>query len=107
MNWACGAALLATLTLLNPTSADARTVRSAAVTLEFKRHNPCPSTGLRRGACPGWEIDHVVALCANGADHVDNLQWLTREQHLLKTRADMRVCRALRREAVRQTPYMQ
>ena len=37
--------------------------RSMAERAAFVRHNPCPATGLRRGSCPGWEVDHVVALC--------------------------------------------
>jgi hypothetical protein len=77
--------------------AEAKSVRSAAVVSEFKRHNPCPSTNLRSGKCPGYEIDHITPLCAHGSDHVSNLQWMTREDHRLKTRGDMRHCRALRR----------
>lgn len=42
------------------------------------------------GACPGWNIDHVVPLCRGGADAVWNLQWLTVAQHKLKTRGDCR-----------------
>lgn len=43
-------------------SVDAKPVRSAAVVSEFKRHTPCPATGLRRGKCPGYEIDHITPL---------------------------------------------
>lgn len=42
---------------------DARTQRSAAEVLAFKRQNPCPSTQERRGACPGWEVD-MSKVCA-------------------------------------------
>ncbi|MGE0333208.1 MAG: HNH endonuclease signature motif containing protein [Ramlibacter sp.] len=73
--------------------------RSAAVRMEFQRHNPCPSTGLRRGSCPGYEIDHVVPLCARGPDRVENLQWLTVQAHRAKTRGDVRHCAAERRRA--------
>ncbi|WP_309679470.1 HNH endonuclease signature motif containing protein [Polaromonas sp.] len=79
-------------------AAEAKTVRSAAVVSEFKRHNPCPANGLRRGKCPGHEIDHITPLCADGADHVSNLQWLSREDHRVKTRGDVRHCRALKRQ---------
>lgn len=79
--------------------ADAKPVRSAAVVSEFKRHNPCPATGERRGACPGYEIDHVVPFCAQGADHVENLQWLSKADHRIKTRRDVRLCRAARNSA--------
>lgn len=63
--------LLATLT------AGATPYRSAAEVLAFKRHNPCPATGERRGACPGYQLDHVMPLCAGGADKVENMQWLS------------------------------
>jgi len=68
--------------------------RSAAVRSEFQRHNPCPATGKRQGRCPGYEIDHVRALCAGGADSSGNLQWLTVEEHRRKTKVDVRECRA-------------
>ena len=51
--------------------------RSAEVTHEFERENPCPSTGKRSGACPGYIKDHIQALCKGGADAVWNLQWQT------------------------------
>lgn len=67
--------------------------RSAAERLAFIRHNPCPATGLRRGACPGWEVDHIVPLCARGPDHRTNMQWIRKEDHRLKTLVDVRECR--------------
>jgi hypothetical protein len=70
--------LLASLGLaLIATSAEAKTHRSRAVTQEFERLHPCPSTGLTHGACPGWIKDHIVALCKGGPDAVSNLQWQT------------------------------
>ena len=89
-------ALLA-LALLLPLAAEARTERSAAQVLSFKRHNPCPATQLRRGACPGWQVDHVQPLCSGGPDTVANMQWLSIEEHRVKTRQDVRVCRYLRK----------
>lgn len=67
--------------------------RSAAVMAEFKRLHPCPATGAPRGACPGYEVDHVQPLCAGGPDAVDNLQWLAIDAHRDKTRRDMAACR--------------
>lgn len=49
--------------------------RSREVTRAFQRSNPCPSTGKRYGACPGYIRDHVIALCAGGSDTVSNMQW--------------------------------
>lgn len=77
--------------------AEAKSERSAAEVLAFKRQNPCPSTQLRRGACPGYQVDHVQPLCSGGPDTVANMQWLTVEAHRAKTRQDLRVCRYLRK----------
>jgi hypothetical protein len=77
--------------------ANARIQRSAAEVLAFKRDNPCPSTELRRGACPNFHVDHVMPLCAGGSDTRQNMQWLSVEDHRVKTRADLRVCRYLRK----------
>lgn len=74
-------------------AADARPQRSAAEVLAFKRANPCPSTGLRSGACPGHQVDHANPICAGGADNRENMQWLTTEEHRMKTRSDVRMCR--------------
>jgi hypothetical protein len=71
--------------------------RSRAERSAFVRENPCPSTGLRRGACPGYEVDHIEALCAGGKDEKQNMQWLTITTHRIKTRQDVRMCRAKKR----------
>jgi hypothetical protein len=76
--------------------ADAATVRSAAARAEFIRENPCPPTGQRRGACARWEVDHIVPLKCSGADHKSNMQWLTVEDHRMKTKAEARWCRVKR-----------
>lgn len=75
--------------------------RSSAVRAEFQRSHPCPVNGATRGKCPGWEIDHVVALCAGGADATTNMQWLTREDHRAKTRLDVMHCRMERQRVKR------
>lgn len=67
--------------------------RSHAVRAEFVRLNPCPSTGARRGACPGWQVDHVVALCRGGPDAISNMAWRTVDDHALKTKFDVMTCR--------------
>jgi hypothetical protein len=38
--------------------ADAKVERSREITAPFQREHPCPSTGKRWGACPGWVKDH-------------------------------------------------
>lgn len=73
--------------------AEGRTPRSAAEITAFKRENACPATGLSRGVCPGHQIDHADPICAGGSDTRDNMQWLTTEEHRMKTRSDVRMCR--------------
>jgi 5-methylcytosine-specific restriction endonuclease McrA len=58
----------------------------------FRKLKPCPATGRKKGACPGYEIDHVVPLAAGGADAPHNMQWLTRKQHREKTRRERQAC---------------
>jgi hypothetical protein len=41
------------------------------------RAHPCPSTGKTSGSCPGYVIDHVIALKHGGADSPSNMQWQT------------------------------
>ena len=52
--------------------------RSARERAEFKRANPCPSTGRSSGGCPGYVIDHVVPLKRGGPDKPSNMQWQTK-----------------------------
>lgn len=94
--------LLAALMVALPLVATARIERSAAEVLAFKRHNPCPVTGLARGACPGWAVDHVRPLCLGGPDTRENMQWITNEDHRFKTMVDVRECRKWR--AMANTP---
>ena len=76
--------------------AEARTPRDQAQVRAFRNENPCPVTGRTRGACPGWHVDHIIALCAGGEDHPRNMQWITKEDHRFKTLVDVRECRRIR-----------
>jgi hypothetical protein len=49
---------------LTPTSP-----RSKAAREQFQRHNPCPSTGRTKGACPGYVVDHIKPLACGGRIH--------------------------------------
>ena len=79
-------------------TAEARIPRDPAQVRAFRNEYPCPATGLKRGACPGWDVDHVIALCAGGADRPENMQWITREDHRFKTMVDVKECRKMRRQ---------
>ena len=66
--------------------------RSQAAIREFKASNPCPSTGRRSGACPGYDIDHRIPLAVGGADRPSNMQWLSKAAHKAKTAAERKSC---------------
>lgn len=55
------------------------TARSTKVINAFKKMWACPATGLHKGACPGWAIDHVCPLACGCVDAVYNMQWLPDE----------------------------
>ena len=42
---------------------------------EFMKKYPCPSTGKRRGRCPGFALTYIVPLERGGLDHPSNMQW--------------------------------
>jgi hypothetical protein len=66
----------------------ARRQRSAAAKAAFRRGHPCPATGQTGGACPGYVIDHVIALKRGGPDSPDNMQWQTVEAAKAKDRVE-------------------
>jgi hypothetical protein len=70
----------------------AREHRSREVTREFQREHPCPSTGLKSGACPGYRKDHIVPLSCGGPDAVSNLQWQTISDAKTKDRWERNAC---------------
>jgi hypothetical protein len=53
-----------------------------------KREHPCPATRLPKGPCPGYIIDHVIALKRGGADTPANMQWQTVEEAKAKDRVE-------------------
>lgn len=77
--------------------AQASLARSHSAFNAFRSVHACPATERHRGPCPGYQVDHIVALCAGGDDKPANMQWLTVEAHKLKTRGDVAVCRFMRK----------
>lgn len=55
---------------------------------QFKKVQPCPSTGKSSGSCPGYVIDHVVPLKRGGADKPGNMQWQTTDEAKQKDRRE-------------------
>lgn len=82
--------IVALALLLAPATGDARRNRSRAARTTFQRQHPCPSTDSGRGACPGYVIDHRVALCVGGEDRADNMRWMTFDASLAKDRWECR-----------------
>ena len=78
------------------------TDRNPAVRAAFMRQHPCPATGKRIGACPGYVVDHVIPLCIGGADSVRNMQWQTDADGLAKDKIEWKQCRAKRAQEQRQ-----
>lgn len=66
--------------------------RSRSVRREFQRLHPCPSTGLKYGSCPGYVVDHVVAIACGGADAVENMQWQAVADAKAKDKVERKDC---------------
>ncbi len=66
--------------------------RSSAARHQFRMLHPCPATGLRKGSCTGYVVDHIVALECGGKDELENLQWQTAEEGRKKDKLE-RLCR--------------
>ena len=64
---------------------------------QFRVANPCPVTGQSQGACTGYVIDRVIPLACGGADHPDNMRWLTLPEAKAKAKWDRIGCRPGRR----------
>ena len=70
-----------------------RIARSSQAKREFRKLEPCPSTGETRGACPGYVIDHVVALACGGEDDASNMQWQSVAEAKAKDRWELNCSR--------------
>jgi hypothetical protein len=87
-----GPVIVAVIAALVSSPLLAREYRSRAVTQEFQRELPCPSTGLTAGACPGYRKDHVKALGCGGPDAVSNMQWQTIAEAKAKDKWELNAC---------------
>jgi hypothetical protein len=53
-----------------------KTSPSASARDNFRKANPCPSTGRSTGSCPGYEVEHMNPPACGGADSPGNMQWV-------------------------------
>ena len=51
-------------------------VRPSSAKDNFRKANPCPSTGRSSGSCPGYEVEHMNPPACGGADSPGNMQWV-------------------------------
>lgn len=79
------------LALFSCAQAESKTYRSRAQVDRFLRQH-----GVERTP-PGYQVDHIIPLCAGGEDAPENMQLLTVEEHKRKTKVDRWLCRWLRR----------
>lgn len=84
--------------------ADGRIKRSEKAKHDFKAANPCPATGKRAGACPGYVIDHIQALACGGADSPANMQWQSVAEGKAKDTWERDGCRPSRQRSVPSSP---
>jgi hypothetical protein len=82
--------LVAVVAALFACSASARNHRDHHAREAFKRANPCPANGHMSGKCPGFTIDHRVALCVGGPDTPANMRWMEHGAALLKDKWECR-----------------
>ncbi len=54
----------------------APTARPSSAKENFRKANPCPSTGRSSGSCPGYEVEHMNPPACGGADSPGNMQWV-------------------------------
>lgn len=71
-----------------PRNSKGRIARDSKQKAQFEKTHPCPSTGRKSGACPGYVVDHIRPLKRGGADRPENMQWQTKEAAKRKDRTE-------------------
>lgn len=85
--------LLFTLMLALSASANSAYHRSTKAKNAFKYSHPCPANGDTKGRCPGYVIDHIIALACGGADSPVNMQWQTVTEGKAKDKWERKECK--------------
>lgn len=84
------------LGLLVSIPAQGATPRHASNRYKFAKTVPCPATGKIQQSCPGYVVDHIIPLCAGGADSPENMQWQKYQESLQKDIVERAMCRKLK-----------
>lgn len=74
--------------------ADAKAKRSSSERAAFIKQNPCPATGLNRGRCPNYVVDHIKPLACGGPDERGNMQWQSVSAAKEKDKWERLACKA-------------
>lgn len=74
-------------------ASDGRIKRSEAAKHGFMESEPCPSTGMMHGPCPGYVVDHIKPLACGGADEPSNMQWQTTQAGAEKDKWERAGCK--------------
>lgn len=86
------------LTVFIGISTNASTVRSMSAKQAFAHQHVCPLTGKPNAiGCHGYVIDHIIPLCAGGADAPANMQWQTLADSYKKDAIERATCRKQRK----------
>ncbi len=72
--------------------------RSSTARAQFQRIHACPVRGVPSIPCKGFIVDHIVPLCAGGADTPDNMQYQPRAEAALKDHWERVLCQQLCKE---------
>ena len=72
---------------------EAKIKRSHKAIAMFKHQYACPSSGMHKGKCLGYVIDHVEPLCAGGVDAPINMQWQPILESKVKDKLERKLCR--------------
>jgi hypothetical protein len=81
--------------------------RRKSTVSHFRKLYACPLTNSFVGKCHGYVVDHITPLCAGGKDSVENMQWQTWEESLIKDSLERKQCDFLhhRDSSLQVTPY--
>jgi hypothetical protein len=85
--------LICLLILALPANAGEHIKRDPKAVRTFRAIVPCPATEKPERRCPGYVVDHIIPLCAGGADDAANMQWQSVEDAKIKDRAEREQCR--------------